>query len=94
MIFDEIDTGISGWMAQVVAEKMAQIAKTRQVICITHLAQLASMADTHYLIEKTVENTRRAPAYTAWTKPRGKKRWQGYWAAKAKAATACCMQAN
>ncbi|MFR4008552.1 MAG: hypothetical protein ACLT0Y_04170 [Christensenellales bacterium] len=39
-----------------VAEKMAQIAKTRQVICITHLAQLASMADTHYLIEKTVEN--------------------------------------
>ena len=37
-------------------EKMAQIAKTRQVICITHLAQLASMADTHYLIEKTVEN--------------------------------------
>lgn len=35
---------------------MAQIAKTRQVICITHLAQLASMADTHYLIEKTVEN--------------------------------------
>ncbi|MFR6571844.1 MAG: DNA repair protein RecN, partial [Christensenellales bacterium] len=56
LIFDEIDTGISGRMAQVVAEKMAQIAKTRQVICITHLAQLASMADTHYLIEKTVEN--------------------------------------
>ncbi|MFQ7280977.1 MAG: DNA repair protein RecN, partial [Christensenellales bacterium] len=51
LIFDEVDTGISGRMAQVVAEKMAAIARTRQVICVTHLAQLASMADVHYLIE-------------------------------------------
>lgn len=56
LIFDEIDTGISGRMAQVVAEKMACISKDRQVICVTHLAQLASMADTHYLIEKQVQN--------------------------------------
>ena len=55
LIFDEVDTGISGRMAQVVAEKMAVIAKTRQVICVTHLAQLASMADRHYLIEKQVK---------------------------------------
>ncbi|MCR1898006.1 DNA repair protein RecN [Irregularibacter muris] len=56
LIFDEVDTGISGRTAQVVAEKMAKIAKTYQVICITHLPQLASMADTHYLIEKKIEN--------------------------------------
>lgn len=56
LIFDEIDTGISGRMAQVVAEKMAQVARKRQVICVTHLAQLASMADAHYLIEKQVQN--------------------------------------
>ncbi|MBR2571892.1 MAG: DNA repair protein RecN [Clostridia bacterium] len=53
MIFDEIDTGISGRMAQVVAEKMAQIAGRRQVLCVTHLAQIACMADEQYLVEKT-----------------------------------------
>ncbi len=52
MIFDEIDTGISGRMAHVVAEKMAGIAKRRQVICVTHLAQIAAMADRGFLISK------------------------------------------
>ncbi len=52
LIFDEIDTGLSGNMAHVVAQKMAVISRTRQVLCVTHLAQLASMADTHFLIEK------------------------------------------
>ena len=55
LIFDEIDTGISGRTAQKVSEKMALIAASRQVICITHLAQIAAMADRHMLIEKTVE---------------------------------------
>ena len=55
MIFDEIDTGISGRTAQKVSEKMAKLASKRQVIAITHLAQIASMADTHFLIEKQVE---------------------------------------
>lgn len=55
LIFDEIDVGISGRTAQKVAEKMALIAKTHQVICISHLAQIAAMADTHYLIEKKNE---------------------------------------
>ena len=55
MIFDEIDTGISGRTAQKVSEKMAALSRTRQVIAITHLAQIASMADSHYLIEKKVE---------------------------------------
>ena len=56
LIFDEIDTGISGRTAQKVSEKMALIAKKHQVICITHLPHIASMADTHFLIEKNVQN--------------------------------------
>ena len=52
MVFDEIDTGISGRMAQVVAEKMAALAKQRQVICVTHLPQIAAMADAQYLVQK------------------------------------------
>lgn len=55
LIFDEIDTGISGNIAKVVAQKLYDIAKNRQVIAITHLPQLASMADVNYLIEKKVE---------------------------------------
>ena len=54
LIFDEIDTGISGRTAQKVSEKMAAIADKHQVICITHLPQIAAMADTHFLIEKKV----------------------------------------
>lgn len=54
LIFDEIDVGISGRTAQKVSEKMAVIGRGHQVICITHLAQIASMADYHYVIEKTV----------------------------------------
>lgn len=52
LIFDEIDSGISGRTAQKVAEKMALLSKTHQIICITHLPQIASMADTHFVIEK------------------------------------------
>lgn len=55
LIFDEIDTGISGITAGKVAEKMRFIGKSRQVICITHLAQIAAMADNHYLIQKSAE---------------------------------------
>lgn len=52
LIFDEIDTGISGRTAQMVSEKMNVISKDHQIICITHLPQIAAMADTHFLIEK------------------------------------------
>lgn len=52
MIFDEIDTGVSGRAAQKIAEKMGKLAKVRQILCITHLAQIAAMADNQYLIEK------------------------------------------
>lgn len=56
LIFDEIDTGISGRTAQKVAEKMRVISKSHQVLCITHLPQIASQANAHFLIEKKVEN--------------------------------------
>ena len=58
MVFDEIDTGISGKIAQVVAEKLYNISTGKQVLAVTHLPQLASMADAHYLINKTTENGR------------------------------------
>lgn len=58
LIFDEIDTGVSGRTAGRVAEKLHQIARRRQVLCITHMAQIAALADRHLLIEKTVANNR------------------------------------
>ncbi len=58
LVFDEIDAGISGRTAQKVSEKLACIAREHQVICITHLAQIASMADRHFVIEKNVYNDR------------------------------------
>ena len=62
LIFDEIDTGISGRTAQKVSEKLAYIARTHQVICITHLPQIAAMADVHFLIEKRAWEGRTATA--------------------------------
>lgn len=58
MIFDEVDTGISGSASQKVGYKLKSLANSRQVICITHQAQIASLADQHFLIKKTVENNR------------------------------------
>lgn len=58
LIFDEIDTGISGATAQKVAEKLGYISRKRQVICITHLAQIAAMGDNNYKIEKTVDENK------------------------------------
>ena len=56
LIFDEIDTGISGFTAQKVAEKLDLLSKSHQIICITHLPQIAAMADHHYQIRKSVED--------------------------------------
>ena len=58
LIFDEIDTGISGRTAQKVAEKLSLISASHQVICITHLPQIAAMADAHYMINKAQEDGR------------------------------------
>ena len=52
LVFDEVDTGVSGRAAQKVAEKMAKIARRKQVLCVTHLPQLAAMADAHFSVEK------------------------------------------
>ena len=65
MVFDEIDTGVSGIAAQRVAEKLAVIGQGKQVICVTHLPQIAAMADEHFSIAKRVEGGR---TYTSVTK--------------------------
>ena len=62
LVFDEIDEGVSGIAAQRVAEKLAHISRRKQVICVTHLPQIAAMADTHLHVEKRVERGR---TYTA-----------------------------
>ena len=58
LIFDEIDAGISGKTAQLVAEKLNTLSKTHQIICITHLPQIAAMADNHYVIKKSTKDNR------------------------------------
>ena len=52
VIFDEIDTGISGKVGQEIAKKLARLSRDRQLLCVTHLPQIASMADNHYFIDK------------------------------------------
>ena len=52
LVFDEVDTGVSGRAAQKVAEKLAQVSRRKQVLCVTHLPQLAAMADTHFSVQK------------------------------------------
>ena len=58
LVFDEVDTGVSGRAAQKVAEKLAGVAHTKQVLCVTHLPQLAAMADVHFSVEKGEKNGR------------------------------------
>lgn len=64
MVFDEIDTGVSGVAAQRVGEKIGQLSRTRQILCITHLPQIAAVADTHFAISKEEKNGR---TYTSVT---------------------------
>ena len=64
LIFDEIDTGISGKMARVVAEKLCDIAVRHQVICVTHTAVIAAMGDRHLYIEKTTDGQSTTTAVT------------------------------
>jgi DNA repair protein RecN (Recombination protein N) len=60
MVFDEVDTGVGGRAGAVVGEKLWQISRHHQVLCISHLAQVATFGDTHYAITKQVTNTRTA----------------------------------
>lgn len=64
LIFDEVDTGVSGRAAQHVAEKLKSVSENKQVLCVTHLPQLAALADTHFLIEKSEHDGRTFTAVT------------------------------
>ena len=68
LIFDEVDTGISGAAAQKVGKKLKQVSKGRQIICVTHLAQVAAFADNHLLISKATENERTFTSVTSLDK--------------------------
>ncbi len=58
MIFDEVDAGIGGAIAEVVGKKLKEVANGSQVLCVTHLPQIACYADTHYYVSKLVEGKR------------------------------------
>lgn len=73
LIFDEVDTGVSGRAAQKVAEKLHSVAKNKQVLCVTHLPQIAAMGDTHMLISKYEENGRTYTTVTPLDKEGRKK---------------------
>lgn len=65
LVFDEIDSGISGKTAAIVGEKLVEVSRTHQVLCISHLAQICALGDLHYLIEKTTENQMTRTTLTA-----------------------------
>jgi len=67
LIFDEIDTGVSGSTAQKIGRKLRELSNTKQVLCVTHLAQIAAMATTHFLIEKSAEDGRTKTKVTPLT---------------------------
>ena len=72
LIFDEVDAGVSGRAAQKVAYKLWTVSKGRQVLCVTHLPQIAAMADAEYTVEKRVENERNVYQRSASGRERSK----------------------
>ena len=80
VVFDEIDTGVSGRAAQSIAEKMAGLARKNQVLCITHLPQVACMADHHYLIAKEVSDRKTRTRVERLNAEGGATSWRACWA--------------
>lgn len=77
LVFDEIDAGVSGVAAQRVGEKLAVLSRTKQVLCVTHLPQIAALADRQLLVEKQEENGRTYTATGPWTRKAGAGSWPG-----------------
>ena len=77
MVFDEIDVGLGGSALQSMALKLGELGRERQLILITHAPQIASYADTHYLIDKRVQNRRPPPGYVSWLRRAGPAKWPG-----------------
>ena len=82
LVFDEIDAGIGGRAAEAVGKKLKQLSRTKQVLCITHLSQIASFADQHYLIERrkcagrTKTSVRQLDARRAHERDRAHDEWR------------------
>lgn len=77
MVFDEVDTGVSGRAAQKVAEKMARVSRRKQVLCVTHLPQLAAMADVHFSVERARRTAAPIRRCGGWTGSSGGRSWRG-----------------
>ena len=77
LIFDEVDTGISGAAANKVGQKLKQVSRDRQVLCITHLAQIAALADHHLRISKHVKGDRTYTQVEPWTWRAARRSWPG-----------------
>ena len=77
LVFDEIDIGIGGRAAEAVGQKLKALARGQQVICITHLPQIAAFADQHFLIEKTEKRGGRRRACGGWSRASAWRRLRG-----------------
>ena len=80
LIFDEVDAGIGGAVAEVVGRRLAALAASRQVLCVTHLAQVAAQADQQWSVSKQGEGGVPAAGCACWMRRRGWRNWPGCWA--------------
>ena len=75
LVFDEVDTGVGGSAAEGIGRRLKKLAAHNQVLCVTHLPQIASFADHHYLVEKRESKGRRKPRWKSWTARRAPAKW-------------------
>jgi len=79
VVFDEVDSGIGGATAEVVGDKLRSLAEYHQILCITHLPQIASKGKTHFMVEKQVQDGRTRTVIRSLALRRGLRRLPGYW---------------